>query len=165
LSKVSAFCYSWPTHINGMYVCVLGIPKGKFSKQMKKKILSYRIIRIKHIFSGVYWCITWTKSLTNLHKSPKGVYIKFVSALFTHAWTLEKKRLILIILKFNIVDIVLFLHIPGLKIAQIKILQNVVDDFGTLTTWRHMKTSSLKRKDQALFGFIWLRVRFNFNKI
>ena len=37
--KVSAFCYSWPTvtHINGMYVCVLGIPKGKFSKQMEKK--------------------------------------------------------------------------------------------------------------------------------
>jgi hypothetical protein len=26
-----------------MYVCVLGIPKCKFSKQMIKKILSYRI--------------------------------------------------------------------------------------------------------------------------
>jgi hypothetical protein len=52
-----------------MYVCVLGIPKGKFSKKMKKKKLRYRIIRIKRIFSGVYWCITWTKSLTNLHKS------------------------------------------------------------------------------------------------
>ena len=38
----------------GMYVCVLGIPKGKFSKQMKEKKLSYRIIRIKRIFSGVY---------------------------------------------------------------------------------------------------------------
>jgi hypothetical protein len=38
-NKVSAFCYSWPTHINGMYVCVLGIPKDKFSKQMKKKYL------------------------------------------------------------------------------------------------------------------------------
>jgi hypothetical protein len=25
--------------IHGMYVCVLGIPKGKFSKQMKKKYL------------------------------------------------------------------------------------------------------------------------------
>jgi hypothetical protein len=42
-----------------MYVCVLplGIPKagkGKFSKQMKKKILGYRNIRIKRIFSGVY---------------------------------------------------------------------------------------------------------------
>ena len=47
----------------------------------------------------------------------------------------EKNRLILIILKFNIVDKnVLFLHIPGLKIAQIKIPRNVVDDFGTLTT-------------------------------
>jgi hypothetical protein len=32
----SAFCYSCVTHINGIYVCVLGIPKGKFSKQMKK---------------------------------------------------------------------------------------------------------------------------------
>ena len=36
--------YSWPTHINGMYVCVLptlplGIPKGKLSKQMKTKYL------------------------------------------------------------------------------------------------------------------------------
>ena len=42
--KVSAFPgYSWPRHINGMYVCVLGIPKCKFSKQMIKKILSYRI--------------------------------------------------------------------------------------------------------------------------
>ena len=28
--------------------------ESKFSKQMKKKILSYRIIRIKRIFSGVY---------------------------------------------------------------------------------------------------------------
>ena len=65
------------------------------------------------------------------------MFIQFVSALvpFTHAWTPEKNRLILIILKFNIVDKnVLFLHIPGLKIAQIKILRNVVDDFGTLTT-------------------------------
>ena len=38
--KVSAFSgYSWPTHINRMYVCVLGIPKCKFSKQMIKKYL------------------------------------------------------------------------------------------------------------------------------
>ena len=36
--------------------------------------------RNKHIFSGVYWCITWTKSLTNLHKSPKDFYL-FVSEL------------------------------------------------------------------------------------
>ena len=44
-------------------------------------------------------------------------------------------RLILIILKFNNVDTnVLFLHISDLKIAQIKIPRNVVDDFGTLTT-------------------------------
>jgi hypothetical protein len=69
-----------------------------------------RIIRIKHIFSGVYWCITWTKSLTNLHKIPKGVCIKFVSAPFTNAWTLEKKRFILIILKFNIVDSIILAY-------------------------------------------------------
>jgi hypothetical protein len=36
--------YLWPTHINGMYVRVLptlplGIPKVKFSKQMKTKYL------------------------------------------------------------------------------------------------------------------------------
>ena len=40
-NKVSVFCYSWPTHINGMYVtvCVQEIPKCKFSKQMMKKYL------------------------------------------------------------------------------------------------------------------------------
>jgi hypothetical protein len=40
--KVSAFSgYSWPTHINAneIYVCVLEIPKCKFSKQMIKKYL------------------------------------------------------------------------------------------------------------------------------
>ena len=38
--KTCAFSgYSWPTHINGMYVCILGIPKCKFSKQMIKKYL------------------------------------------------------------------------------------------------------------------------------
>jgi hypothetical protein len=44
--KVSAFCYSWPTHINdnGMYVCVLGIPKGKFSKEIKKKYLVFKFV-------------------------------------------------------------------------------------------------------------------------
>jgi hypothetical protein len=46
----------------------------------------------------------------------------------------EKNRLIHIILEFNIVDKnVLFLHIPGVKIAQIKIPRNVVDEFGKLT--------------------------------
>ena len=101
-----------------------------------------------------------------LNKRPKGTYVKFVSASapFTHAWTPEKNRLILIILKFNIVDKnVLFLHIPGLKIAQISIPRNVVDDFGTLTTWRHKKTSSLKRKDQASFGFVYASILIRFN--
>jgi hypothetical protein len=89
-----------------------------------------------------------------------GVYVKFVSASapFTHAWTPEKNRLILIILKFNIVDKNVLLHIPGLTIAQIKIPRNVVDDFETLTTWRHMKTSSLERKDQASFGFVYASI-------
>ena len=58
LVHFAMICYSSPTHINGMYVCVLGIPKGKFSKQMKKK-LSYSIIRIKRMMH------TLAKSLTN----------------------------------------------------------------------------------------------------
>ena len=32
------------THINGMYVCVLGIRKGKFSKQMEKKYLVFKFV-------------------------------------------------------------------------------------------------------------------------
>jgi hypothetical protein len=55
------------------------------------------------------------------------------------------------------------LHIPGLKIAHIKIPRNVVDAFGTLTAWRHMKTSSLKRKDQASFGFVYASILIRFN--
>jgi rRNA pseudouridine-1189 N-methylase Emg1 (Nep1/Mra1 family) len=54
-----------PTHIDGMYVCVLGIPKGKFSKQMKKKKLSYRIIRIKHSYNMIV-SIQY-KSYDNVH--------------------------------------------------------------------------------------------------
>ena len=50
----------------------------------------------------------------------------------------------------------------GLKIIQIKILWNVVDDFGALTTWRHMKTSSLKCKDQTFFGFVYASILINF---
>jgi hypothetical protein len=58
----------------------------------------------------------------------------------------------------------LFLHIPGLKITQIKIPRNVVDVFCTLTTWRHMKTSSLKRKDQTSFGFVYASILIKYNK-
>jgi hypothetical protein len=108
----------------------------------------------------------WCRCTHKLNKRPKGIYLKFLSAsaTFTHAWTPEKNRLILIILKFNIVDKnVLFLHIPGLKIAQIKIPWNVVNDFGTLTAWRHMKTSSLKRNDQASFGFVYASILIKFN--
>ena len=46
----------------------------------------------------------------------------------------------------------MFLHFPGLKIAQIKIPQNVVDDFVTLT-----------RKDQSSFGFVYASILINFN--
>jgi hypothetical protein len=49
---------------NGMYVCALGIPKGKFSKQMKKKYLSYRIIRIKRIFTEFIYATQTSKMLT-----------------------------------------------------------------------------------------------------
>jgi hypothetical protein len=45
--------YSWPTHINGMYVCVLGIPKRKFSKQMIKKYLATEYL---FITEGVLTC-------------------------------------------------------------------------------------------------------------
>ena len=48
---VDSTLYSCATHTNGMHVYVLGIPKGKYSKQMKTTILSYRIIRIKRLFS------------------------------------------------------------------------------------------------------------------
>ena len=63
-------------------------------------------------------------------------FIQFMSASApcTHAWTPEKKRLILIILQCNAEPKNMFLHIPGLKITQIKILRNVVEVFGTLTT-------------------------------
>jgi hypothetical protein len=56
-----------------------------------------------------------------------------------------------------------FLHIPGLKFTQIKILWNVVDVFGTLTTWRHMMTSSLKCKDQAFFGVVFASILIKYN--
>jgi hypothetical protein len=87
-----------------------------------------------------------------LNKCPKCV--KFVSVLapFTHAWTPEKNRSIVIILQCSVEHKNVFLHIPGLKMAQIKIPRNAVDDFGTITIWRHTKISSIKRKDQASFG-------------
>ena len=54
----------------------------------------------------------------------------------------------------------------GLKIKPIKIARNDVDDFDTLTTWRHMTTSSLKRKDHAFFGVVYasIFIKFNYNK-
>ena len=91
-----------------------------------------------------------------LNKHPKDAHERFVSASapFTHAWIPEKNRLILIILQCNAEHKNVFSHITGLKIAQIKIPRNVVDDFGTWTTRHHMKTSTLKRKDQLSFGFV-----------
>jgi hypothetical protein len=69
----------------------------------------------------------------------------------------EKNHLILIILQCNTEHKNVFLHIHGLKIAQIKIPRNVVDNFGTL------KTSSLKRKVQASFGFVYASILIKFN--
>jgi len=100
-----------------------------------------------------------------LNKHPNDVYEKFVSASapFTHAWIPEKNRLILIIPQCNTEHKNVFSHITGLKIAQIKIPRNIVDDFGTLTTWHHMKTSTLKRKDHASFGFVHTSILMKFN--
>ena len=39
-SYVDFTLYSCATHINGMYACVLGFPKGKFSKQRTKKLVT-----------------------------------------------------------------------------------------------------------------------------
>jgi hypothetical protein len=44
-----------------------------------------------------------------------------------------------------------------------KITFIIVDDFGTLTTWCHLKTSSLKCKDQTLFGFVYASILIKFN--
>ena len=69
-----------------MYVCVLGIPKGKFSKQMKKKI-SYRIIITIHSqtnkdFYVSLW-VTWSRLCINkLRKNAFNHIIKFVSDLW-----------------------------------------------------------------------------------
>ena len=100
-----------------------------------------------------------------LNKCPKCVDVKFVSVLapFTYAWTPEKNRSIVIILQCSAEHKNVFLHIPGLKIAQIKIPRNAVDDFGTITIWRHMKISSIKRKDQASFGFVYASILIIFN--
>jgi hypothetical protein len=45
-----------------------------------------------------------------------------------------------------------FLHIPGLKITQIKIPRNVVGVFGTLTTWRHTMHSHTLHKRPSLLA-------------
>ena len=59
-----------------------------------------------------------------------------------HSQTLHKRlnRLILIILQCNTEHKNIFLHydIPGLKIKQIKIPRNVVDDVGTLGQKKNM---------------------------
>jgi hypothetical protein len=51
-----------PTHINGMYVCVLGIPKGKFSKQMKKKNLVTELWGLNTFFPEFIASKMFTKS-------------------------------------------------------------------------------------------------------
>ena len=92
---------------------------------------------IKRFFSGVHVLCKLCRWTHKLNKSPKDVYIKFVSASaqFTHAWTPEKNRLILIIPQYNTESKNVFLHIPGLKIAQIKIPRNLVDDINSMTLY------------------------------
>ena len=55
-------------------------------------------------------------------------FIQFMSgsAPCTHAWTPEKNRIIIIILQCNAEHNNVFLHIPGLKITQIKIPRNIL---------------------------------------
>ena len=95
----------------------------------------------------------------------KDVYVQFVSASTpcTHAWTPEKNRIIIIILQCNAEHNNVFLHIPGLKITQIKIPRNIFDVFSTLTKLRHMKTSSLKRKDQTSFDFVYASILIKYD--
>ena len=114
------------------------------------------------IFRSSCMC-TRCRSTHKLNKRPKGAYIKFVSASApcTHAWTHEKNRLILIILQCNTQHKNIFFHIPGLKITQINIPRNLVDDVGTLTTWRH-KNTSLKRKDQTSLCFVYASILNNY---
>ena len=99
------------------------------------------------------------------HTLNKRPFIQFMSASApcTHAWTPEKNHLILIILQCNTEHKNIFLHIPGLKITQIEIPRHVVDNVGTLTTWRHMKTSSLKRKEQTSLGLVYASILIKFN--
>ena len=86
-----------------------GSPKVNFQNKWKNKKLSYRIIRIKRIFSGVYWCITWTKSLANLHKSLQTFICLWVNWSRLYINKLRKNAFNPII-KFilNLVNIILF---------------------------------------------------------
>ena len=122
---------------------------------------SLKDVYVKFVSSASAPCThAWTPE-----KNRPEVYVKFVSASapYTHAWTPEKNCLILIILQCNTEYKNIFLHIPGLKITKIKILWNVVDDVGTLTTWRHMKTSNLKPKDQTSLGLVQASILIKFN--
>ena len=125
-------------------------------------VLHWRIIRIKRFFSGVHAYVYVPMHSHTLNKRP---FIQFMSesAPCTHAWTPEKNRLILLVFQSNTEHKNIFLHIPGLKITQMKIPWNVVDDVGTLTTWRHMKTSSLKRKNQTSLGLVHASILIKFN--
>jgi hypothetical protein len=73
-----------------------GIPKGTFSKQMKKK-LSYKIIRIKRIFSGVFFiCIVtfWVPCCYLRYDFCIQSYVRFV---FTSSCLLQDARLLYVI--------------------------------------------------------------------
>ena len=117
---------------------------------------------IATVFNNVYIS---AQKLDHHVLGEKDTYVKFVNASTpcTYAWTPEKNRLIIIILQCNTEHKNVLLYILGLKITQIKIPRNIVDVFGTLTTWRHMKTSSLKRKDQTSFGLVYASILIKYN--
>ena len=127
----------------------------------------YIYIQTKNSWKEPFMCTRCrcTHKLNKRPKDVKDVYVKCVSASApcTHTWTPEKNCLILIILQCNTEHKNIFLHIPGLKITQIEIPRHVVDNVGTLTTWRHMKTSSLKRRDQTSLGLVYASILIKFN--
>ena len=100
-----------------------------------------------------------------LNKYSNDIDVKLVSssASVTHAWNPEKDNLILIILQCNARHKKCILAYPWFKNGT---NLNSAKYFGTLTTWRHMKTSSLKRKDQTAFDLVYTSIfaKFNQNK-
>ena len=81
------------TTFRGILICVIFRP-GICKNIFLCSVLHWRIIRIKQLFSGVHACVHGSDALTNFTSR---TFIQFMgaSAPCTHAWTHEKKRLIL----------------------------------------------------------------------